>query len=173
MKRTLNLMVLLAAAMVVGSTKAEDSYLYWMVDSGITYSDLAGASLAGDPVPLDAYSYAKVSTDGGETYLTLYGTGGSQGTDMLDIGQRAYAAFSNDALFTTFLFELYSEDDEKLGWATLARTSAGAYIFGDPTSQGGDKAYHVSQAIPEPSGGLLLLLGLSGLALRRRRAQAA
>ena len=163
---------LLAAAMAVGAAKADDSYLYWMVgtlnDGKVTYSELAGADLAGETV---TYDYAMVKIAGEDGYLNIYDTHGDMGGEIVDKSTPAYAAFPNDKQFTSFLFELYDENDAMVGWATLARTAAvnGGYVYGDPSNPGTPNLYTVTQAIPEPSSGLLLLLGMAGLALRRRR----
>ena len=171
--KNLKFAALLAAAMAVGAAKADDSYLYWMVGSDVTYGTLAG-SLAGSPAiegDIEDY-YAKVMTDDG-TYLMLYGVDGKPASEALAINSTGRAYFSSDSTFSSFVFELYNDSDERVGWSVLPYSSAKDYIYGDPTYGAGTATYGVANLIPEPSSGLLLLLGLAGLGLRRRRAQAA
>jgi hypothetical protein len=167
--KTLKFMLMLAAAAAAGAVKAEvDSYLYWMVSDAATYSDAAGATLSGTLVD---YDYAKISADGGSTYLSLYGPdGGNLGADTLDKGLDGYVGFASSPAFSSFLVELYTEDSsERVGWATIPYNTAMQYAFTDITQQKLANLYTVTQAIPEPTSGVLLLLGMAGLALRRRR----
>lgn len=167
--KTLKFMLMLAAAAAAGAVKAEvDSYLYWMVSDAATYSAAAGATLSGTTVE---YDYAKISADGGSTYLSLYGPGvGDLGVNTLDKGVDGYVGFASSPAFSSFLVELYSdESSERVGWATIPYNTAMQYAFSDITQQKLASLYTVTQAIPEPSSGLLLLLGMAGLALRRRR----
>ena len=169
--KTLKFMFLFAAAVVAVAAQADiDSYFYWMLDTPMKYGEGAGETLNGSEV---SYTYAKVSADGGDNYLTLYTTKGSTGSELLAAGQRGVAGFSSEDSFSTFLIELYSWDGSsanKVGWTTLAYNQAGDYIRSDVTAPGSSNYYTVSQVIPEPTSGLLLLLGLAGLGLRRRRA---
>lgn len=170
--KTLKFMLMLAAAAAAGAVRAEvDSYLYWMVSDTATYSDAAGATLSGTKVN---YDYAKISADGGSTYLSLYGPGGGDlGVDTLDKDLDGYVGFSSSPAFSSFLVELYTDySSERVGWATIPySTVMQNYAFRNITdpSQAQAKLYTVTQAIPEPTSGLLLLLGMAGLALRRRR----
>ena len=169
--KVVKFMAMFAAAVAVGASFADvDSYLYYMLDSGLTYSELAGPSLAGKAVSVDEDSYAKVSTDGGQTYLTLYSAqGGSTGQDMLTYGNTGRVGFSSTPSFTSFLFEVYDGYDKKLGWTTLAYDKESEFIYDTPSKAGATSVFHITQLIPEPTSGLLLLLGAAGLALRRRR----
>ena len=170
--KTLKFMLMLAAAAAAGAVRAEvDSYLYWMVSDTATYSDAAGGTLPGTLVN---YDYAKISADGGSTYLSLYGPGGGNlGVDTLDKGVDGYVGFASSPAFSSFLVELYTDDSsERVGWATIPYSMVmqnyALRNITDP-SQAQAKLYTVTQAIPEPTSGLLLLLGMAGLALRRRR----
>ena len=170
--KVVKFMAMFAAAVAVGSSFADvDSYLYYMLDSNLTYSELAGSPLAGKDVPVEAgETYAKVSTDGGQTYLTLYTADGATTSEEVTLGQKGYVGFSSTPSFTSFLFEVYDGvTHDRLGWTTLAYDKASDFIYDTPTKSSATSVFHVTQLIPEPTSGLLLLLGAAGLALRRRR----
>lgn len=168
--KTLKFMFLFAAAVVAVAAQADiDSYFYWMLDTPMQYGAGAGETLNGSEV---SYTYAKVSADGGDNYLTLYTTKGSTGSELLAAGQRGVAGFSSGDSVSTFLIELYSWNSgssEKVGWTTLAYNQAGDYIRSDVTAPGSSTYYNVTGVIPEPTSALLSLFGLAALALRRRK----
>ena len=169
--KIIKFMAMFAAAVAVGASFAGvDSYLYYMLDNNLTYSNQAGSPLAGTAVPVDQYTYAKVSTDGGQNYLTLYNTDGPMpGVYEIGRGQTGIAGFSSTPSFTSFLFEVYDGDDNKLGWTTLAYNSESDFVYRDSINPGNTGVFHITSLIPEPTSGLLFLLGAAGLALRRRR----
>lgn len=167
MKKLLMAMALAGAAMVAS---AEDNFLYWMVDVGDS-TDYA-------------FNYAtiKAKDASGNTsdFLWLYGQ------DSADkIGQRLYA--SNDAGTTTgggafaglenygvgskFLFELWTDGETRVGWTgwiDYSKLADSIFAAGDMT---GSSPFTVGSTmlVPEPTGGLLTLLGLAVLALRRKQ----
>ena len=171
--KSIKFMAMFAAAVAVGASFAGvDSYLYYMLDSsGVKYNEVAGSALSGKDVPIDKDSYAKVSTDGGQSYLTLYSAqGGSTGTEILSPEQTGRAGFSSTPSFTSFLIEVYDGNSgNRLGWTTLAYDKESEFIYDTPTKPSTTSVFHITSLIPEPTSGLLFLLGAAGLALRRRR----
>ena len=169
--KAIKFIAMFAASLAIGASFADvDSYLYYMLDGDLKWSALAGSTLSGNKVSVDEDTYTKVSTDGGSSYLTLYSAqGGSTGSDELGSGQTGIAGFSSATLFPSFLFEVYDAYDQKIGWTTLAYADAANYIYSDPSNKSGVSVYKVTQLIPEPTSGLLFLLGAAGLALRRRK----
>ena len=97
--KTLKFMLMLAATVAAGAVRAEvDSYLYWMVSDDMKYVWEA-PDKPGTPV---TYDYAKISADGGDTYLSFYGTDGElPGVDTLDKGRDGVVGFASSPAFSS------------------------------------------------------------------------
>ena len=84
--------------------------------------------------------------------------------------QSFYEVLIDTANNGVYISELITKDVEATGGTTYAFVNDGAYknpAFGaDVTTFSGDGWY---TAAPEPTSGLLLLFGLAGLALKRKR----
>lgn len=131
----------------------------------------------------DADTYAKVQADGAwATYgeklntatATQAGTTGSKFADMVTSGysanQTIYAAIIttyNDGAKNWYTENYVTVTIDSLGSdATVKNLSR----YDGGTSAGGNLTWQSATAVPEPTSGLLILVGLAGLALRRRRA---
>lgn len=165
MKNIICGLVLLGAV----SAFADDSYLYWMV---------------GNDAPSD-YAYARVRDQDG-TYLNIYDSGFdyqyteapgnesgvSKGTvnDFKDYGEGFYAQLaSGTSSSSSFIVELYNSSDNFVGQSgPLAYSLAAIYSGGMSTPPSTPSSFG-SFAIPEPSSGLLMLVGCAVLGLRRRK----
>lgn len=170
MKSMRNIVVAFAAVLAANTALAVDSYLYWMA------SDTVTNPLGGDTVD---YTYARVNYGGsvdeagnvtGGTWLSPYVNGEKQGTAMTKAGVTAgpsyWGEIANYTSGTSFIFELFNESFEAVGWHTFSGDAT--QYLGQSESQ--PKAtYTLSQVVPEPTSGLLSLFGLAALALRRRK----
>jgi hypothetical protein len=78
-----------------------------------------------------------------------------------------YAGFNGEV--GSFLVELWNESDERVGYSDCSYADLANYIYNSTTGGGSTSPMVVSQVVPEPTSGLLTLLGLAGLALRRKR----
>jgi len=119
-----------------------------------------------------AFDYATVKTETtdlqiGETgYYRLYSS-----EDRMTTGEAAYAGTFDSTYMGDLIFELWLEDE--LTGESLVKSATYKYAdwknhaYAD-MSQSGAVAMTVT-AVPEPTSGLLLLLGFAGLALKRRR----
>ena len=168
--------VMLAAGLAIAT--AEAKYLYAMVgDAKNVYNDdpinfnyamLQGYNGDGWSY-LDYYTYEGSSVSSPKTALAAAGgTGTSTGAVYFDIG-------GTGDQYQTFLFELYtssSTGSERVGWQqySLATVLNSGSVYENVPESNVSKAFTVSQVIPEPTSGILLLLGMAGLALRRRKA---
>ena len=179
---------LIACAVLIGATCAfaEDSYLFWMIDSMATITD--GGTLPSGSVGVRISAFQSGTEwvyGGGENYLTIFNY--SSGTIGTPIGEKADNVSYGSPLFAkipggnqgegwTYYVELYNDSSIFARSATPLAYSAESVAALEGMSRPGTlwnvKAF-VPAAVPEPSSGLLLLLGVAGLALRRRKQIAA
>ena len=171
MKSILALTTLVAA---LCASADSDQYLYWMISDQ--------ATVGGQSLRDVGASFARVRVEGATDYLNLYSELGGENlgkyypsTDYFADPVALYAgAFAGDGI--TFLVELYSDqsfaEDTMVGVAFVPYASE--YITSGGMGQP-PKFVDISSfyAVPEPTSGLLLLLGVAGLALRRKRVQLA
>ncbi len=146
---------------------AEDSYLYWMVD---------------DSAP--TYTKAAIRYTDSESYLmNYYEPGGTAiGTDVsksvidaqADWGDGLYAGVASSDLPKSFVVELWN-GDAYVGQSVIDWSVAQNYIYGGGmgTPVAATMPFTSGFAIPEPSSGLLMLIGCAMLGLRRRRQKVA
>ena len=136
------------------------SYFYWQVDDS-----------AAD------FSYAQLRLSGGSQYFTIGDTAYTKvGAAEGDLGRTTLAVAANLGAYASseysFLVEVFGEDDGLLGWSdTFAYDDiSGSFVYSDMGSTLSGTAYGVTiSSVPEPTSGVLLLLGLAALGLRRKR----
>ena len=178
----------LAAVVAMASGLAMADYLYWLV-SDAKFDGLSGADAnfayatvragTGDDVA------EKISSDvsGYYTMYTVDENGQSSATDQYqfysnesnpnstDGGAAFFGSF--DSTVGSFLFELWTENGSLVGYASRTRADILSFISSDSILGGSHPAsyspFELTSVVPEPTSGLLLLLGMAGLALRRRK----
>ena len=171
------LIALCAVALSLGAFA--DSYLYWMVDDPVTWaSGIDSSKLTYDTVRIGVVD----SKEWQKGYLTMYGDdGASYNTTFASLagegeetsGYAALGQYASDSY--SYYIELLN-DTTFVGRSEqyLSYEAAKSYLanFSDlkPDTAWGQNVTFTTAAIPEPTSGMLLLFGLAGLALRRKRA---
>ena len=143
---------------------SEDRYIYWMIDQ----DESSGI----------AFKYATISIDGGTSFLNAYSgatelgpkVGFGPGNTGYDIGPVYSGTFDGSDVGMTFLVELYNDSNGKVGRQVLDYNEVASSIFGGLNISGAKAAVFSNfTPVPEPTGGMLVLLGIAGLALRRKK----
>ena len=179
MKKLLMAMALAGAAM---AASAEDNYLYWMVDVSdstdyaFNYATIKAQDESGNTSDyLWLYGQDSADTIGHRLYASNYGENSSYDPGTTT-GGGAFAGLGNYGVGSKFLFELWTDgatadSPNRVGWTgwidyeSIAKNifSAGDLSGASPFTVGS------TMLVPEPTGGLLTLLGLAVLALRRKQ----
>ena len=175
-------------ALAFATMSASAELLYWQVQNA-AFRGLSGA---------DAYfQYATVRDGAGNApgagsesdYYKLYtvesATGASAATEEYQFWAGtenapgiATSTYGGAQLFgdiqdtvSSLLFELWDGDGTLVGFANVSRSSweSALTTLGSGQDAGTGGVYTLSNVVPEPTSGLLLLLGMAGLALRRKR----
>lgn len=158
--------IALMASLLAGAADT-DSYLYWMVDVEEGNWD---------------YSYSvQISgklKDGGNTEsLEIYNFNGSIGksigkTELKTYKENSFGLYTLlGSQYSSYVIELLSDKNEIVGSQSFEDVAVSDYIARSGMSNPPLDMYMPTIALqaPEPSSGLLLLLGVAGLALRRRK----
>ena len=157
MKKLMIMLAVVAASIAVNaaSFRWSANNIYSPVDSTALYS--GSASLYCDAVGTDPLSVVSVVS-----------------------GSIANTTFSSDAFAAGTTYDFYFVIEDTIGgkdWTYTAEKSAKAQAsstpsisFGNQTTRSTTGGGWTTAAVPEPTSGLLLLIGMAGLALKRKRA---
>lgn len=147
------------AVLTIACSVRADSYLYWMLEDS----------------PVE-FTYAKLlaEDENGTTigYLTMGNTSrdavaSADSTSVNPIYSKLPLGYDLSQL--RFLVELYSSEKQVVGVSSYASyLGLQKFIYGDMATTG-IIPYRFTAMIPEPSGGLLVILGVGLMVLRRRK----
>lgn len=159
-------------AIIFAATFANAAYVKWSVTGADTVADFSYASLAyyttsdTELTILHAYKWS----DGSESINN------SKWTEGATTAQAAYIDALTDYSNVTFVAVAYNQAGDKIWLSdTVAGTTLGGYIMNDKAGTIPDFAkdvmvFSMGEAIPEPTSGLMLVLGLAILGLKRKQA---
>ena len=183
--------IMIAAAIVCAAAFAQAATCSWASgalktalnkDGGWsgTAVNLAGALVTMDLFKIDAATYDSLA---GKTQAELFNAYSTQTADLTGVNKNSSgtligAITINETAATAvsgvdYAVAIFTYKDQNLGdmyMATTVKTGwNGSTQKGSATAIGSGIGNWQAAAVPEPTSGLLLLLGVAGMALRRRR----
>ncbi len=131
-----------------------------------TVSEVESAITGGTFTGAGAYVSSTLNSSGATTAATGVSTSFGAGDSLT-----AFAVIFDNAdvsLATSYMIAQSATGDTELSQSWTSSTGAKVLNWGNQTTNG--TTWTSMAAVPEPTSGLLMLLGMAGLALRRRRA---
>lgn len=170
MKKTVAFLLL---ALVARQAMADGTYLYWTIekndyDGGVPfeYAKIYGSNGSGKS------GYLAFADDVSQTEFYSNRLGGlASEADGLSLSEPTWAALGLDmGSDWKFQVQLFDENDRLVGWqlGTVSYDELLPYLVTEGWGNTPSAGAWGATVVPEPSGGLLLLLGMVGLALRRK-----
>ena len=168
--------ILIGAIAVALATAAQAASVSWMLekDDPKTYGNLTAYVING----ADFAAVTSLLTTGGSTVASDFNTYVIGSATLNSRG--AGGGEAQDMTGTSLAFFVFADDKIVDGstYSTTGSIDASAYVFTPPQSSPGDLTLTVDSFTtkgapignaPEPTSGLLMLLGMAGLALKRKR----
>ena len=167
---------LAALAVACAACTAFADLFYWQISEAVY-----GASTGREGESVE-FSYASVSADDGTTRHLLHVYDQSGETEFWRLYARqddatsanpTYSGSFDSSLISSLYVQLWDSSDTEVAWQRYTVSDVSGSIWKgatDTAPSGGATVWTVTSVVPEPTSGLLLLLGLAGLGLRRKRA---
>lgn len=170
--------LIMAVAVVAFATTLQAAQCMWGLekDSAKTYGGLTAYVIDGS----DFATVVALLTTGGESVATDFN---SYVINSVGLNSRgAGNSVAEDMTGTTLAWFIFAGDSIADGstYDTTGAIDVSAYTFTPPQSSPGEftftvdsfttKGAPIGNVIPEPTSGLLVLIGIAGLALKRKRA---
>lgn len=158
MKKVLLTLAVVASAMFVQA----DSYLYWMLDEAPSTSPSSGYN------PTPSFDEYVVRVFDGQSYLTF---GNSSWDYMAAESGMNYSCLIGDPTAKSFVIELWNDVEGKEAAYKTGNINMSDYILSSSEHVITGKLIKASDfyAVPEPTSGMMLLVGAMLLGLKRKK----
>ncbi len=147
---------------------ATTAYTLYLFDAGVTSQDVLLAGLRGDKAITDFTSVASQTLASNSRITAQEFSYGETGTTY----NYYMAVINGDDVFLSASVSSMAQlaDTSNVSFSGLGNATKNAFADTTATFAASGAGWYSTAAVPEPTSGLLMLLGMAGLALRRRRA---